>query len=261
MRTQVFISYSHKDKRWLAQLQVFLKPLERSGRVTRWDDTKLKAGQKWLEEIQAALESAKVAVLLVSADFLASDFIADDELPPLLEAAATEGALILGVIISPCLLPASLSQFQMVNDPNKPLVDMSKGDRDRVWVQLVKSIDEAVTLTTPPKKRQRTATGKAGRPSDAQQVSKQQSEQAAPESERAAASKNDDDGADSINVGEGLQLERVSAGDIAIAKGEDPAAMVADARSIVLAKDAKIVDSEIGDIVALKQQSKQGKDK
>ncbi|MCO6428339.1 peptidoglycan-binding protein [Nitrosomonas communis] len=142
-RTKVFVSYSHADEKWLRMFQVHIAPLERSGVVDRWDDTKILPGKKWREEIAQAIQSAKVAILLISAYFMASEFIAENELPPLLEAAEHDGAVILPVIISPCVM-GNLATFQAVNSPSKPLVDLSRGDRDRVWVKLVEAITAAL---------------------------------------------------------------------------------------------------------------------
>ena len=77
-RTKVFISYCHNDKEWLQRLQVHLKPLIREG-LEMLDDTQIKPGPKWVGEIRNALDSASVAILLMTADFLTSDYIANTE--------------------------------------------------------------------------------------------------------------------------------------------------------------------------------------
>ncbi len=147
-RRRIFVSYSHRDAEWLQQLQVHLRPFERAGLVDRWDDTHLRPGDSWEQEIHQAVTSARVAVLLVSSHFLASDFIMDRELPPLLEAARRGETTLLPVVISPCrywTVPG-LSAFQAVNDPNRPLVDCSVGDRERAWVKLAESVEAALRL-------------------------------------------------------------------------------------------------------------------
>jgi internalin A len=145
-RDQVFFSYSHKDKKWLELFQLSLRPLIRANQFSVWDDTKINAGDVWRDEIKQALASAKVAVLLVSMNFLNSDFIAENELPPLLEAAQNEGLKIILVVIGHSLFEETeLERYQAVNDPSKPLAGMTAAKREKELVRICKKIKEAVT--------------------------------------------------------------------------------------------------------------------
>ena len=149
-RTQVFISYSHEDAPYLKQLQAQLKPYVRGGSLVFWDDTKIQAGKIWREELDAAVRSAKVAILLVSAAYLASDFIAEQELPALLAAAREEGMTLLPVIVSPCAFAVTpLAAYQTVNAPDQPVSGMRKAERDALWVRTACSPRRRSRLSRP----------------------------------------------------------------------------------------------------------------
>jgi hypothetical protein len=157
-RRRVFVSYSHRDAEWLQQLHAHLRPFERAGLIDSWDDKRLHPGDAWEEQIGQALASARVAVLLVSPHFLASDFIMDRELPILLNAAQRGETTLLPVVLSPCRYSAipGLSAYQAVNDPARTLIDCSVGDRERTWVNLAETIEG---LLRPPGKCAWTAGG------------------------------------------------------------------------------------------------------
>lgn len=121
-RSQVFISYSHNDKAWLERLQRMLRPLLDGGGLDVWDDTRIRPGSLWRPEIDRAMERAAVAVLLVSDDFLSSDFILNEELPYLLETARRGEVTVLWVYLSACLYERTLiGTIQAAYDPSSPL--------------------------------------------------------------------------------------------------------------------------------------------
>lgn len=143
-RDIVFISYSHKDAEWLDRLHVMLKPMVRKNNIAIWDDKQIHPGQNWRSEIESALTRAKVAVLLVSPNFLSSDFIDDHELPPLLEAAEKEGATVIWIPVSHALFEQSdIARFQAAFNPGTPLDSLSPSDVNKVLKQVCIDIQKA----------------------------------------------------------------------------------------------------------------------
>jgi hypothetical protein len=138
IRDKVFVSYSHEDKDFLIGVKKHFKPF--LNQIDFWDDSKIEPGQKWKEEIRNAISETKVAIILLSADFLASDFISENELPPLLKAAEAEGAVILIVILKPCLFEEfpELNQYQAMNSPTKPVIRMDTVEQQELYVNLVR---------------------------------------------------------------------------------------------------------------------------
>jgi hypothetical protein len=145
----IFVSYSHIDAEHLARLRVHLKPLERSNVVELWDDTRIKAGERWKETITTALNHAVAAILLISADFLASDFIIENELPPLLRAAEERGTVVLPIILKPSryLRDHNLNVFQTINDPASPLIALSFAEQEAIWAKLAERVEAMMAPT------------------------------------------------------------------------------------------------------------------
>lgn len=143
-RNQVFISYSHKDRKWLQELRTTLTPLIRNQTVLSWDDSQIVAGSEWRKEIEKALNSAKVAVLMVSPNFLESEFIAERELPQLLKAAKEENLVVLWVHVSHCMYGVTeIEIYQSAHDPSRPLRGLKKAERDQVLVKICEKIQKA----------------------------------------------------------------------------------------------------------------------
>jgi len=141
-RRQLFISYSHADRVWVVRLQKMIQPLVRDKDLKLWDDSQIPAGARWKEEIQQALATAKVALLLVSADFLASDFVNSAELPHILKAAEEEGMRILWVKLRSCLVQHTpIHEFQAAIDPARPLAAMVDWEQEEALAKVAETID------------------------------------------------------------------------------------------------------------------------
>lgn len=145
VREQIFVSYSHKDKIWLEKIKTILRPAIRSRNLAIWDDTLIEPGAKWHDEIEKALAKAKVAILLVSANFLASDFIAEEEFPTLLEAAERDGLKILWIYVSDCLYRHSaIADYQAAHNISQPLGHLPPAEQDAILTRIGETVIESM---------------------------------------------------------------------------------------------------------------------
>jgi TIR domain len=132
-RSKIFVSYSHKDRRLFEEFKIMLAPVVRTGRISVWNDTQIAPGAEWLEDIRNALRATKVALLLVSPYFLASEFITNLELPSLLQAAKEQGVTIFWVCLSSCLYQhTDIVRYQAAHDIQRPLDRLNRPDRSAI---------------------------------------------------------------------------------------------------------------------------------
>jgi hypothetical protein len=96
---EIFFSYALEDEALRDKLAKHLKLLERQGVIQAWYDRKITAGEEWKNEIDSHLESANIILLLISADFLASDYCYDIELKRALERHESNEARVIPIIL------------------------------------------------------------------------------------------------------------------------------------------------------------------
>jgi hypothetical protein len=141
-RTKAYISYHPRDKAHLDMLHTHLTLFVRKGMIDYWDRTEIVPGADLRDEISKALEVARVAIILVSPEYLAAespDPIASYELPTILQAAYKQEMTILSVIVRPCDFASSdLEPFQPVNSPELPLSRLKTSEREKIWMQVVR---------------------------------------------------------------------------------------------------------------------------
>jgi hypothetical protein len=147
-RTIAYISFHPSDKSYLDELHKQLDFFARQG-LKYWDRMKLMPGVDQQVEITKALQSTRVAIVLVSADYLAAeppDFIASYELPTLVPAAHKKEITILSVIIRPCAFAYSdLEPFHPVNPPDQPLSDLNQSKRAKIWQQIAVQVHDLLS--------------------------------------------------------------------------------------------------------------------
>jgi TIR domain-containing protein len=139
----LFYSYSHKDEELRNQLEIHLALLRRQGFIHQWHDRGIGAGQEWADAIDANLESAQIILLLVSADFIASDYCYEKEMARALARHEAGEARVIPVILRAVdWTAAPFAKLQALPKDGKPVT--AWGDKDAAWLDVAQGIRKAV---------------------------------------------------------------------------------------------------------------------
>lgn len=140
---EVFFSYAHEDEDLKDKLADQLAILQRLGIITKWHDRMIGAGAEWKAEIDRRLNSAQIILLLISADFLASDFCYGVEMTRAIERHEKGEARVIPVILRACRWNrAPFGMLQALPKNAKPIT--SWDNIDEAFNNVAEGIEKAV---------------------------------------------------------------------------------------------------------------------
>ena len=149
--TKLFISYSHADAALLQTLKTHLKPLERAGVVAPWFDGYLLPGDDIDVRVRSALEKAELIALLVSPDFLASDYCYEIEMETAVARHERGEARVIPIIARECQWQsAPFGRLVAVPTDGKPIMSTQWPDKDAAWTIVAKGIEAAAKSNAAP---------------------------------------------------------------------------------------------------------------
>ena len=146
---EVFYSYSHEDEKLRDELQKHLANLKRQRIITEWYDRDISAGREWDEEIKRHLDSARVILLLISPDFMNSDYINDVEIKRAMERHRLGEARVIPIVLRPVDWEgAPFSELQSFPSDLRPITVWE--NMDEAFVDVIKGIRKAVAELSGP---------------------------------------------------------------------------------------------------------------
>ncbi|MEM7042238.1 MAG: TIR domain-containing protein [Pseudomonadota bacterium] len=145
-RPLIFISYSHEDDEAKDFVASHIGVLEQIGDVERWDDSRIGLGDTWSKEIDDKLQRCWVAILLISKDFLDSEFCMQKEVPVLLERRRSAGMMIAPILLADCAwdLVPWLEAIQMLPSRGAPLLTLDEHGQNKEMTAVVRRIAKHV---------------------------------------------------------------------------------------------------------------------
>lgn len=142
-RISVFVSYAHADEKLRKRLGKHLRILEHQGMIATWHDRMIGAGTEWAGTIDARLEQSRVILLLISSDFIDSEYCYDIEMKRALERHEKREALVIPIIMRPVLLKGSpFAKLQALPKDARALIDWASVDA--ACVNVVEGVRDAI---------------------------------------------------------------------------------------------------------------------
>jgi N-acetylmuramoyl-L-alanine amidase len=140
---RVFYSYAHEDEAYKDKLVQHLSILKRRGYIAEWHDRKIEPGQKWSKEISDNLNAADIILLMVSSDFINSDYCYEIEMKTAIERHEKGEAKVVPVILRPVLFEgAPFEALQMLPKDAKPVSKWE--DEDEAFFEIAKAVSDLV---------------------------------------------------------------------------------------------------------------------
>lgn len=135
----VFFCYAHEDRTLRDELATHLVPLQRAGQLSSFFDGDIAPGAKWDIEIKRQLEKADIILLLVSPDFLNSEYIHEIELRRAMQRHQFGQMQVIPILVRPAYLAdTAFATLQVLPQNGKPVVLWA--DRDEAWVHVVEEL-------------------------------------------------------------------------------------------------------------------------
>ncbi len=145
-KTEIFVSYSHKDEKWKDMLQPHLEILKHYEGISYWDDRQIGVGDDWYSNIEEGMKNAKVAICLISANYLASGFIRNEEVPYLLDKLRKKEMLLIPILVDDCsweFVPW-LRSLQMIPRDGECLAIDYEGKESKILKQVAISVQKHI---------------------------------------------------------------------------------------------------------------------
>ncbi|MDQ2716524.1 MAG: TIR domain-containing protein [Chloroflexota bacterium] len=144
MPVKIFCCYAREDELLLNKLKTHLVPLQRQGLIDIWHDRDITAGAEWEREIREHLNTAQIILLLVSPDFMDSDYCYSIEMKKALERHALGEARVIPIILRPVYWQGLLGKLQAVPKDALPVTDPAWHNIDRALYNVMETIYSAV---------------------------------------------------------------------------------------------------------------------